>query len=134
MKRTPLKRYNKKSADKRKEDRKDFPEFFQKHIQIIKDNKLCCEECGCRLIGDVSEVAHILPKGYFKSISTNDLNVLYLCSWKSTNNCHSLYDDGSADKIKQMNIFPKVAEIYQKLKLVITEKTNYKTEDRYTNE
>lgn len=132
MKRTPLKRYNKKSADKRKEDRKDFPEFFQKHIQIIKDNKLCCEECGCRLIGDVSEVAHCLPKSGFLSVATNDLNVLYLCSWKSSSNCHSNFDNWSADKIKQMGIFPKVAQIYQQLKPIITENINYKTEEKYT--
>lgn len=129
----PLKRYSKKTADKRKEERKDFPEFFQRHIEIIKDNRLCCEECGCRLIGDVSEVAHVLPKGYFKSISTNDENVLYLCGWKS-GECHNRFDNGSNEAVKQMNIFPKVAEVFQKLKLTITENINYKTVDRYTYE
>lgn len=133
MKRTPLKRYNKASLEKRKEERKDFPAFFQKHIQIIKEERLCCEECGCRLIGDVSEIAHALPKNYFKSIATEDLNIMYLCSWKTNgNNCHSLYDEGTAEKIKEMKIFSKSAQLYQELKSIITEPISYKTEDRYT--
>jgi hypothetical protein len=127
-----MKKYSSKALEKRKEDRKGFTEFFQKHIQIIKDNNLCCEECGDRLKGDVSEIAHILPKSTFKSISTNDKNVFYLCGMFSDSQCHSNYDNFSLEKVREMNIFPHVVEVFKELESEITEKINYKIEERYT--
>lgn len=126
-----LRKYSRKGLEKRKEERKDFPEFFNKHIQIIRDTKACCEECGTRLMGDVSEVAHVLPKSYFKSISTNSLNVIYLCGWKSINNCHSKFDDGTNENIKKMLVYSKISCIFTQLLGSITEKINYKVYDRY---
>lgn len=127
-----MKRYSIKGLEKRKEERKAFPEFFQRHIQNIRDSGLCCEECGVRLLGDVSEVAHILPKSTFKSISTLDKNVLYLCSWKSPNNCHSIFDEGSNERVKNMSIFTIVKDRYLELSLIVTEKLNWKVDDRYS--
>lgn len=109
----------------------ELQEFFQRHVEHIKKERLCCEECGQRLIGDFSEVAHILPKGYFKSICTEDLNVLYLCSYRSDNNCHSKFDNSSNDTVKKMSIYPKVKERFQVLLEMLTEKINYKTLDKY---
>ncbi len=106
-------------------------QFFQKHVDIIKQSNLCCEECGQRLIGDFSEVAHILPKSFFKSICTEDLNVLYLCSWKRGKNCHAEFDNGSNEKIKEMLIYPKVKKRFQELEDILTEKINYKTYERF---
>lgn len=127
-----MKRYSTKGLEKRKEERKAFPEFFQRHIQNIRDNGLCCEECGARLVGDVSEIAHVLPKSTFKSIATNDTNVLYLCGMWSNSQCHSNYDNYPTAKVKEMNIFSKVVEIFKVLEEEITEKITYKTEERYT--
>ena len=128
-----MKRYSQKSREKRVEERKDYPEFFQKHIQNIKDNRLCCEECGERLKGDVSEIAHILPKSKFKSISTEDLNVIYLCGMWSANQCHSNFDNWPQEKVREMNIFPKLSEVFKELEQQITEDINYKVRDRYDN-
>jgi len=100
-----LRRYSNKGLEKRKEERKDFPQFFQRHLINIANNDKCCEECGHRLIGDVSEIAHILDKSKYKSVSVNDDNVLYLCSWKSPNNCHSKFDNSSEEVIQSMKIF-----------------------------
>ena len=125
-----MKRYSQKGLEKRIEERKDFPEFFQKHIEIAKTKY--CEECGERLRGDVSEIAHVLPKSKFKSISTNDLNVIYLCGLYSSNNCHSCFDNWPQEKVKEMNIFPKVCEIFKELEQQITEDINYKVYDKYT--
>jgi hypothetical protein len=127
-----MKRYSTKGLEKRKEERKAFPEFFQRHIQNIRDNGLCCEECGARLRGDVSEIAHVLPKSTFKSIATNDKNVLYLCGQWSNSQCHSNYDNYPTAKVKEMYIFSKVVEIFKVLEEEITEKITYKIEERYT--
>lgn len=127
-----MKKYSSKTLERRKEERKDFPEFFQRHIEIIKNNNLCCEECGCRLKGDISEIAHILPKSTFKSISTNDKNVIYLCGMWSEKQCHTNYDNFSTEKVRQMKIFPHIVDKFNLLQEDITEKINYKTEERYT--
>lgn len=124
-----MKRYSKKALEKRKEERQGFPEFFQKHIEIAKTKY--CEECGDKLRGNVSEIAHCLPKGYFKSVSINDKNVLYLCGLYSKNNCHFNYDNFPVEKIKDMNIYPKVQKIFKELEDSITEKINYKHYDIY---
>ena len=126
-----IKRYSKKGLEKRKSERECLPEFFKKHIEIIKLEKKCCEECGCKLIGDVSEVAHRLPKSTFKSVQCLDDNVLYLCSWKSGGkNCHSLYD-GSNEQLQSLNIFLVEKNKIQELLKTVTENINYKLYDRW---
>lgn len=126
-----IRKYSKKGLEKRKEERKDFPEFFQKHIEIAK-NKYC-EECGQKLRGHVSEIAHILNKSYYKSISTDDNNVVYLCGLFSKNQCHSNFDSFDNKKFKQMTIYPKISCIFAELESKITEKITYKTYERYTD-
>lgn len=122
-------KYSKKGLEKRKQERLCLPEFFQRHIEIAKG--MCCEECETRLTGNVSEIAHVLPKQYFKSVMCSDLNVLYLCGMYSSNQCHSNFDNSTQEKVKQMKIFPKVQEIFKQLEEEITEKVNYKHRDKY---
>jgi hypothetical protein len=124
-----IKKYNKVTLDKRKTERECLPEFFKKHIEIAK--KKCCEECGTKLKGHISEIAHILPKGYFKSVMCNDLNVNYLCGLYSNNNCHNNFDNFPQEKVKEMKIYPKVQEVFKQLEEEITEKINYKHRDLY---
>lgn len=123
-----MKKYSKKRLEKRKEERVCLPEFFKRHIEIAKTKY--CENCGEKLIGDVSEVAHILDKSRFKSVMCDDTNVAYLCSWKSTNNCHSLFD-GSAEQLQSMKIFAEKSLEVERLLETVTEKYNYKTTDRW---
>lgn len=124
-----MKKYSKKGLEKRKAEREGFPEFFQKHIEIARNSY--CEECNQKLTGDVSEIAHVLPKSFFKSISTLDLNILYLCGRFSQNQCHLIYDNSATEKMKGMKIYPKVKEIFHQLKPEITETINYKITDKY---
>lgn len=124
-----MKKYSKKGLEKRKGERACLPEFFQKHIEIAKTKY--CEECGAKLSGNASEIAHVLPKQYFKSVMCSDLNVLYLCGMYSGNQCHTNFDNFPQEKVKQMKIFPKVQEIFQELKKDITEKISYKHLDLY---
>lgn len=123
-------KYSKKGLEKRKKERQCLPEFFLYHINIIKENKLCCANCRDRLIGDVSEIAHRLPKSVFKSIMCNNRNVVYLCSWNSSNNCHSLYD-GTNEQLQSLNIFSAEKEIIKELLEKVTEKYNWKLVDRW---
>lgn len=126
--------YSKKGLERRKEERKGFAEFFQKHIQVIKRSRSCCEECGSRLQGHVSEIAHILPKGYFKSIATNDLNVIYLCGMYSDNQCHTNFDSFPNEKFQYMKVFKAISCIFTELEGYITEKISYKVYDKYIKE
>lgn len=126
-----LRKYTQKALEQRKEERKNFPEFFEKHVNNIIRNKEICRECGCRLKGNVSEVAHILPKQTFKSISTEDDNVVYLCSWQSENNCHSKFDDGNDEVVHNMKIYPYIQEKVKNLMEKITENINFKFYDTW---
>lgn len=124
-------KYSKKGLEKRKRERAGYAEFFQKHIKVIKDTKACCEECGAKLRGHVSEIAHILPKSTYKSIATNDKNVLYLCGMYSNNQCHTNFDTFTNEKFQEMLVFPKVLEVFEELENLVEEKISYKTYDRY---
>ncbi len=124
-----IKKYSKKGLEKRKEERQCLPEFFQRHIEIAKTKY--CEECGAKLSGNTSEIAHVLPKRYFKSVMCLDLNVLYLCGMYSGNQCHTNFDNFPQEKVKQMKIFPKVQKTFEELKQEITETLNYKLTERY---
>jgi hypothetical protein len=126
-----MKKYSSKSMEKRKEERKCLPDFFSRHIDIAKTSY--CEECGDKLRGSASEIAHILPKGFFKSIMCNDLNVLYLCGLYSSNGCHDKFDNSSIEEVKNMKIYGRVQENFQKLESQIEEKLNYKHYELYGN-
>ena len=123
-----IKKYSQKALDKRKEERACLPNFFQKHTEIAKGK--CCTNCGEHLRGEVSEIAHRLPKSFFKSIQCLDNNVVYLCSWKSSNNCHGLYD-GSNEQLQSLSIFSAEQKIIKELLEKVTEKFNYKTTDKW---
>jgi len=123
--------YSEKGWNKRKEERAGYSEFFEKHVGIIKSTKACCAECGAKLRGHVSEVAHVLPKNLFKSIATNDDNVIYLCGMYSANQCHNKFDDSKLKVFQDMFVFSEISRIFAKLEEVITEKIPYKIYARY---
>lgn len=126
-----IRKYTKKGLEKRKQEREGYKEFFEKHIGLIRSENKRCQECGDRLKGDVSEVAHILPKQTYKSIATDDDNVIYLCSWRSENNCHSVFDDSPDYKLQAMKIYNDVREKVIKLIEKVTENINYKFYDTW---
>lgn len=126
-----IRRYSKKGLEKRKKERKELPEFYRKHINKIKTEKIQCEECGGRLRGHASEVAHILPKSYYKSVATKDSNILYLCGMFSDNRCHSKFDELPMKEVWKMKVFEKAKERFNMLKESAEEKLTYKTIDRY---
>jgi len=125
-----IRKYSKKGLEKRKEDRACLSEFFIRHVEKIKTERLCCTSCGERLKGDISEVAHRLPKSTFKSIQCLDENVVYLCGMYSSNMCHSLYD-GTNEQLQSLTIFSAEKEIIKELLEKVTEKYNWKLTDRW---
>lgn len=125
-----IRKYSKKGLVKRKEDRACLSEFFVRHVEKIKTERLCCVNCGTRLMGDVSEVAHRLPKSTFKSIQCLDENVTYLCGMYSSNQCHSKYD-GTNEQLQSLNIFSAEKEIIKELLEKVTETINYKVYDKW---
>jgi len=126
-------KYSKKGWEKRKKDREGYKEFFEKCVNRIKNENLHCKECGAKLQGNISEVAHVLGKSYFKSIATHDLNWIPLCGAYSKKQCHSNFDNFSIEKFKKMLCYLEVSRIFTKLEKVITEKITYKTYDKYTD-
>ena len=125
-----MKRYSKKGLEKRKAERGCLSEFFIRHVNKIKTEKLHCANCGEKLKSDVSEVCHRLPKSTFKSIQCDDGNVTYLCSYKSSNNCHSKYD-GTNEQLQSLNIFAEEKLKIEKLLEKVTEKYNWKILERW---
>ena len=127
-------RTSKKVIEARREGRKGYGEFYMKHVDIIKHERRCCSECGSKLQGDVSEVAHLLPKGTknYKSIATEDLNVIYLCSWLGPKNCHQKFDESSIEDVKSMEIYEivvsRVKELIEKFNIRLTLKDQEKYE------
>lgn len=109
----------KKTSDKtrqtlknRKEQRKDYGEFYSRYVQIA--NKSRCEECGCKLQGSSTEVAHILSKSVSPEVATDDDNIVLLCSEH-----HAMFDS-SLSKRSTMKCFNKSVEQYIKLKNKLT--------------
>ena len=125
-----MKRYSKKGLEKRKAERGCLSEFFIRHVNKIKTEKLHCANCKEKLKGDVSEVAHRLPKSTFKSIQCNDDNVVYLGGRFSSCGCHSLYD-GTNEQLQSLNIFSAEKEVVKELLEKVTEKYNWKLLDRW---
>ncbi|MBP8762232.1 MAG: hypothetical protein KBH21_00095 [Acetoanaerobium sp.] len=125
---------SRKNLERRKQERMLFPSFYAKHVNFIKEHKLRCAECGERLIGDVSEVAHILNKSIFKSVSTEDENIIYLCGWKSGNNCHSNFDNYGLENFKKMLIYHNICDKFLYLKEIVKEDINFKTMERFTKD
>jgi hypothetical protein len=97
-----------------------YGDFFVKHISIILNEKRCCDECGAKLIGHVSEVAHILAKSRHKEVAVEDNNVIYLCGMFSDNQCHKKFDSSLSARFI-MNCFPlaknKIEKIKEKVKI-----------------
>lgn len=93
QKKYKLKKTNKTTRNiKEKEQLKNY---YLYHLSKIK-TKPFCENCGIKIQGSISNIAHILPKRKSANpeVMDNLNNYLYLCSPFdiNTNDCHSKYD------------------------------------------
>jgi ribosomal protein S27E len=102
------------------ETREELNAFFESHIKILNSKPTKCENCNTLLFNPTSaNIAHILPKSIFKSISTNNNNCMYLCLI-----CHGNYDS-SWDKAIKMQCFKKAREKFKLFEQYIIEKRDY---------
>lgn len=109
--------FNKKSeiSDKTKrtkriraEIRKDYPDFFKKHIKIASKKR--CAETNVKLTGNVYEVCHILSKSLSPEVAADDFNIIYLSA-----EAHNRFDSSLSNR-KEMKCFQLSVERYKELK------------------
>ena len=109
--------FNKKSeiSDKTKrtrsiraEIRKDYPDFFKKHIKIASRKR--CAETNVKLTGNIYEVCHILSKSLSPEVATDDFNIIYLSA-----EAHNRFDSSLSNR-KEMKCFQLSVERYKELK------------------
>lgn len=91
----------------RKEQRKDYPEFYQS--QIEKATGKPCLECGERLKGNSTEICHIVMKSTNPELALLEDNIMFLCF---SNGCHSKFDS-SLEIRKKMKCFPQSLNQYR---------------------
>lgn len=126
----PLRKSSPKAAEKRLEERKDFPKFFQDAIEKLKLIPIC-QNCGCRISADYlpsHNIGHVLKKSFYKSVSTHPDNYVFLCSSKDTEgrNCHGYFDDNIKDR-PNMPVYPIAKEKYLKFRDEVLEFGNERT-------
>ena len=97
-------------------------EFFISHLEKIKANNIKCEECGTKLRGNFSEVAHIIGKSLNPEVALIDDNIVYLCGMYSENRCHAIFDD-SLKKRAKMKCFAIVKERFKLFEHLIKKST-----------
>lgn len=90
-------------------EKEQLKKYYLYHLSKIKI-KPFCENCGIKIQGTISNIAHILPKRKSANpeVMSNINNYLYLCSPFDidTNDCHSKYDRiQTTDDIYLMNCF-----------------------------
>lgn len=115
----PIKRITEKAKDKRREERKDFPAFFEMAAVEVRRNPFC-QNCGQPIKASLSphwNTAHILNKSTYKSVSTHPENFVILCSSKDNtgNDCHKYFDDHILARI-HMNVFKIAKQKFEKFK------------------
>lgn len=125
-----LKKFTEKSKEKRLEERKDFPKFFQDAIEKLKLNPVC-QNCGGKINANYEPawgVCHLLSKGKYKSVATHPDNYVFLCSSKdpNTNYCHEDFDGNIKDR-PNMPVYPIAKEKYLKFRDQVLEFGNERT-------
>ena len=93
-----------KTREKRKEQRKDYPAFFSRWVANIQGKP--CAECGKPVEGNSSNVAHIIMKSTNNELAVLDENIIILCK-----ECHFNFDS-SLEKRSKMKCFTQSLEQY----------------------
>ena len=102
-----------RTQTKRKEQRKDYPQFYQSMIELCQGK--CCIETG-DIINDPSSVniVHILAKSTSPEVATNPDNIVFM-TWEA----HSKFDS-SLESRREMKCLQETIERYELLKPFLT--------------
>jgi hypothetical protein len=97
---------------------KTLKSWFDEQIKQCPDK---CENCGQKIIipPDITKraaIAHVLPKKLFKSVSTNELNRVFLCLI-----CHSNFDSKGNDFAAKMPVAKIAKQRFENFKDLIAE-------------
>lgn len=122
-KESTVKRYILKQSSKNRTKKQDKSElmrpFWEYHLENMQRIGATCENCGCRIQGNICNIAHILPKRNFggnPEVAHELNNCLYLCTSINAGNeigCHDRYDRIQAtSKVYLMNSWVKCIEKY----------------------
>lgn len=130
---TLVKRYiAKRQSTKIKEQRKTryarLEKFFNYHLANISKRPFC-ENCGCRLQGNIANIAHILPKRNTANPEVMDEldNCLYLCAAvNGETGCHDKFDriQGSS-KVYLMKCWKTAYERFKLLQPLLVKYNKY---------
>lgn len=112
---------SRRTREVRKESRKEYPEFYQTWCEIASKSR--CEECGAKLRGDSSEIAHIIMKSTNPEIAVNGDNIILLCGFHSKNKCHSKFDSNLQNR-SQMKCFQQTVDQYHILQSKLEKHTH----------
>lgn len=120
---TPIRKFNPKTLEKRKENRKCLDGYFSYHIEIL-NKRPYSEESRHPIVSPASvNVCHIFPKRIYKSIQCNLDNCVYL-TWGEHTRFDKLLDELDFELLEEE--FPvaweKVVERVKKLLPLILEK------------
>jgi len=123
-----IKPITEKRKEKRREERKGLPGFFEYAIGKLK-SKPICQNCGDKIkwwSHPVNNIAHILPKRKHKSVMADKENYVLLCSSKDGGNCcHEKFDNDIYGRV-DMPVFDIAKLKYLKFKGKVLEESNEK--------
>lgn len=94
VKRYHLKQQTAKTREKRRNRGALLEVFFRHHLEKVKLSPFC-DNCGCRIQGNIANIAHILPKRSSANPEVMDelQNAIYLCaSVNGEKGCHERFD------------------------------------------
>lgn len=112
----PINKQTEKGRAKRQERREGLGDFFAKAVEGMVP---ICENCGCAINANYNphwNIAHILSKSSYPSVSRHPENFLILCSHKDNGNqCHEQFDS-SLSRRQAMPVFGKAVQKFVKFK------------------
>lgn len=122
----PIPKITQKTKDRRAEERKDLPAFFERAISLLRQKPIC-ENCGCNInayLHPVNNCAHIVPKQHFKEVMAHPQNLMFLCTEKdhpydSPKSCHWEYDNSVKNRLS-MPVFALAVRRFNSFKDKIT--------------
>lgn len=89
---------------KPKSDKKELDEFFDRHVELLKQNPRSSESGKPIHNPSRLHIAHLMPKRVYKSVQTLDANTAYL-TWQEHSDFDKLLDQHRFEELEKK--FPR---------------------------